>query len=272
MIQHNRDALEEAVSRAAELADVDAEWTRSIIPWSSPVPCFGDPSCAQIATLGLNPSNREFVDQRGFELSGADRRFHTLRSLRLRTWRDLESGHVTRMSDKCREYFQNQPYDRWFRVLDKLISILGVSYYSATSSACHLDLVPYATHLKWTGLEQRYKDRLVYESADVLSALILRSSIRVLILNGISVVKAFESLAQTELERAPVVKWSLPRASGAGVLGWSFRGEVTQLRGAPLGRPILVLGYNHNLQSSFGVTDKVRTGISNWIQKQVAER
>ena len=47
----------------------------NVIRWSSPVPSFGDLSRSRVATLGLNPSNREFVDPDGQELSGAERRF-----------------------------------------------------------------------------------------------------------------------------------------------------------------------------------------------------
>ena len=39
-----------------------------IIPWACPVPSFGDPKKSTVATLGLNPSNREFVDPNGNEL------------------------------------------------------------------------------------------------------------------------------------------------------------------------------------------------------------
>ena len=35
----------------------------AVIPWSCPVLSFGDVSNAKVATLGLNPSNREFVDR-----------------------------------------------------------------------------------------------------------------------------------------------------------------------------------------------------------------
>ena len=55
----------------------------NVIPWSSPVISFGDLSRARVATLGLNPSNREFVDDAGIELDGPSRRFPTLRSLKL---------------------------------------------------------------------------------------------------------------------------------------------------------------------------------------------
>ena len=44
---------------APELAEAD------VIPWGCPVPSFGDLSSSQVATLGLNPSNKEFVDEVG---------------------------------------------------------------------------------------------------------------------------------------------------------------------------------------------------------------
>lgn len=55
--------------------------TLSVIPWAAPIISFGDLSKSKIATLGLNPSNREFVDSSGNELLGFNRRFHTLQSL-----------------------------------------------------------------------------------------------------------------------------------------------------------------------------------------------
>ena len=34
-----------------------------VIRWGCPVPSFGDLSASRVATVGLNPSNREFVDE-----------------------------------------------------------------------------------------------------------------------------------------------------------------------------------------------------------------
>jgi len=53
----------------------------SVIRWGAPVPSFGDLSSSLVATVGLNPSNREFVDVAGHELRDTYRRFHTLGSL-----------------------------------------------------------------------------------------------------------------------------------------------------------------------------------------------
>ena len=57
-----------------------------VIDWCCPVPTFGDVEKAHVATMGINPSNREFVDQLGAELDGSARRFETLNSLNLESW------------------------------------------------------------------------------------------------------------------------------------------------------------------------------------------
>ena len=70
----------EIINLVSRLAD-DRIINSSVISWGSPVPSFGDLSNASIATIGLNPSNLEFVDEKGKELDGSRRRFHTLNSL-----------------------------------------------------------------------------------------------------------------------------------------------------------------------------------------------
>src|ERR1019366_5282464 len=45
-----------------------------VISWGCPVPFFGHLESAQLATVGINPSNREFVGTDGSELAGGDRR------------------------------------------------------------------------------------------------------------------------------------------------------------------------------------------------------
>jgi hypothetical protein len=51
----------------------------------------------------------------------------------------------------------------------------------------------------------------------------------------------------------------------------AYRGVVEVLSGLPLGNRVMVLGYNHNLQSSFGVTNEVLGAIRRWIGVQAAE-
>jgi hypothetical protein len=66
----------------------------NVIKWGAPVPSFGDLSSSFVATVGLNPSNREFVDDSGQELCDSERRFHTLHSLGLSSWSDVDARHL----------------------------------------------------------------------------------------------------------------------------------------------------------------------------------
>src|SRR5437588_6939517 len=123
-----------------------------VIPWSSPVVSFGNSSSAVVATLGLNPSNREFLDESGNELDGPLRRFHTLSSLGLDDWAEADATHLHLILESCYAYFLRNPYDTWFRKLDYIISGTQASYYDFPNTACHLDLIPYATAQKWTAI------------------------------------------------------------------------------------------------------------------------
>ena len=125
------------------------------IDWTPPVPAFGDPFRAQVATLGLNPSDREFVDVHGRELDGVQRRFPTLRSFGLQAWHEATDAHLDEIAEACRFYFERNPYDAWFNRLDFLIQDTSTSFYTPLSPATHLDLVPYATGMKWATLPKR---------------------------------------------------------------------------------------------------------------------
>jgi hypothetical protein len=243
----------------------------SVIPWSCPVPSFGDLSRSKVATLGLNPSNREFVDGSGNELDGPSRRFHTLNSLGLSRWSDANVQHLQLIMDSCCAYFHRNPYDGWFKKLDQIISGTNASYYNSSATACHLDLIPYATACKWTALTRRERTSLLTAAGDTLGLLLRDSPVRTLILNGNSVVEQFQEIAGVQLEKQPMRDWSLPRRSECGVLGVAFKGSVRILSGVHLEREVLVLGFNHNIQSSFGVTTKVISAIQRWIARSANE-
>jgi len=252
--------LERLEDRAACDADV--------IPWGAPVPAFGDLASSRVATLGLNPSNREFVDDQGLELSEDLRRFHTLRSLGIESWSQAEAKHLSLILDACRNYFMGNPYDRWFRRLDVVVAATGASFYSAEQPACHLDVIPYATAQKWMALTRRQRARLLDLAGDTLGLLLRHAPVRVLILNGQSVVTLFEKATGVRLERQVMPQWSLPRVSAAPVAGIAYAGVTNSISGHCLAQDILVLGFNHNLQSSFGVTAVAVAAIRAWVAEQ----
>ncbi len=251
--------------------DNGAAINTGVIEWGAPVPSFGDLLNSKVATLGLNPSNREFVDEGGNELTGRSRRFHTLSSLRIQSWSDAEARHIQLITDSCLRYFHANPYDKWFKVLDQVISGTKTSFYDKNAKACHLDLIPYATIKKWTELNLRQRLTLLSIASDTLGLLVRDSPIQILILNGKSVVETLQNLAGIKLEKKEMMEWTLPRQSTRDVRGISYRGITNMISNVQLGRDILVLGYNHNLQSSFGVTKQVTQSIQKWISKEARD-
>jgi len=243
----------------------------NVIPWSSPIPSFGDLSKSKVATLGLNPSNREFVDNKGKELDGTIRRFHTLKSLKIKRWSEVNDSHIQLIANSCEEYFNRNPYDGWFKSLDSIISGTRASYYDTTIKACHLDLVPYATACKWTELTPKQRSLLLDIAGDTLALLLKDSPIRLLILNGVTVVNNLEKITGLTFEKRVIPSWTLPRKDTDGVKGYSYRGKITEIHGIKLKQSVSILGFNHNIQSSFGVTNEVKKSIRHWVTQSANE-
>jgi len=257
------DQIYSLLTSMTDQALIDAD----MIPWSSPIPVFGDPTDAVIATVGLNPSNREFVDPSGNELEGTSRRFPTLKSLMLRNWGTANRKHAKTIANACRTYFSINPYDLWFGALNKLIQGTGASFYPSTLKACHLDLVPFATVGKWSSLSIAQRAELRARSSQLLPQLLRASNIRTIILNGATVVREIQNAFRIQLDVQAMPKWTLRRESGDHITGLAYRGAITSIGGVALTSRIAVLGYNHNIQSSFGVTRHVRMDIARWIMK-----
>lgn len=236
--------------------------------WTCPVPYFGSLRRSTIATLGINPSNLEFVDQAGAELDGESRRFPTLGSLGLRSWADASSLDLTAIVSACDQYFLGNPYNRWFGRLDAVVQTAGASYYSAEAPAAHLDLVPYATYVKWGALRPHQQRALLDSGRDLVASLLRDSAVELLVLNGASVVRQFEEVAGVVLAQEHMTAWDLPRRGSDRVRGVAYTGSVDRIGDVDLGRSVAVAGFNHNLQSSFGVTKQATHAIARWIASQ----
>ena len=256
---------EELLRRLVRVLFTEDIQDTSIIPWASPVLSFGDIKRSKVATVGLNPSNLEFIDKYGSEINGPLRRFHTLKSLGISSWNDVEKNDLSKILDSYSKYFQNNPYDGWFKKLDYLISGGSSSFYFPNMGACHLDLVPFATSKKWSELSLEIKNKLLSLSGNSLGLLIRNSPIQYLLLNGKTVVDTFQRAAQVDLTETPMPEWALPRKSGEHVMGYAYEGIVDELFDVQFGRSVKVLGFNHNIQSSFGVTNEVQYSIRQWV-------
>lgn len=251
---------------ATMLNRLDSHLFKEMIPWAAPVPYFGNLGAAAIATLGINPSNREFVDKSGRELPRAQRRFHTLNSFGLQHWAQAGTDEVNQIVESCDEYFFRNPYSSWFNRLNPIVGAIGCSYYDYLYPACHIDLLPFATDSKWGTLTSTRRRQILRDNADLLKQLIQSSDLELIILNGQSVVTEFVAITGVDLDAQEMHDWALPRAAGEHVPGRAYRGICDEIGGQALSRPLKILGFNHNIQSSFGVTSAVVHNIAQWVQ------
>src|SRR4051794_11874447 len=124
---------------------------------------------------------------------------------------------------------------------------------------------PYATAKKWGSLTMREQRSLLADSGDSLGVVLRESSVQWLVLNGRAVVKHFQWLSDVKLDAIEMPDWMLRRSGRPGVSGFAYAGVTERIGTVHLETPIGVLGYNHNLQSSFGVTSEVIGSIGDWL-------
>jgi hypothetical protein len=227
-----------------------------------PVLFFGDLFSASIATIGINPSRREYLNRGGEELDGPGRRFETLRSLGVVDRGGIDDVRAQAAIARMRAYFDpNKPiYNGWFNGLSRVIDGMGFSY--SGRSAAHLDLVQEATDPVWSGLfrADRAQATLVLRR-DVLflRRQIEQFPLRVVILTSARVMSNLSDIlpdariiADGTLAR---IRWNVrvaetPRGR-IGVAGWNI----------PLARPT---GLNADGQRSLGkllATELKKAGV-----------
>jgi hypothetical protein len=98
----------------------------------------------------------------------------------------------------------------------------------------------------------------------MLGTLIRDSPVKVIILNGRTVVKNLEKIAEPKFKKEPIPNWKLNH----GVEGYGFTGLISEIGGVKLGRDVPILGFNHNLQSGRGMTNEVRTAMGEWLGQE----
>ncbi len=224
-----------------------------VVPGSTPVVAFGDFRQAEVATLGINPSAAEFTAN-GQLLTGMRRRLATLQSLGLKSLHEATDEHVATVIADCVGYFHRHPYWRWFRPLEALLQqALGVSYLKAT--ACHLDLVQWATNPVWGRLSDRaVRDELLVDGVEHLKRQLDSESVRVVLCNGRQVINRVVGFGLAPLEQVDEL---------------SFGGDGNCRLYSATSAGVRFLGWSTNLQSSFGVTREFRQRLAGWIATAV---
>lgn len=225
-----------------------------VVSGSTPVVAFGDPSKAEVATLAINPSRREFTDADGQMLTGDRRRLATLESLGASDLESLTNEQVATVVAECADYFAGNPYWQWFDALDRVVHAgLGASFYDGT--ACHLDLVQWATDPVWSHIPDRQvRQALLDDGVGHLAEQLRRENIRLVLLNGREVINQVQRTRVAELAAVD----SLTRGATSCTL---YAGEGAGAR---------FLGWSTNLQGSFGVSREFKAALSVWLAEQEA--
>lgn len=205
----------------------------SIVAGSTPVVSFGHPLTPRVATLGINPSSGEFLARDKSLLDGPRRRLATLKSLGVESYDELDHSHASQIIQDCADYFDRRPY-AWFNPLDQVLSSsLGVSYFDKT--ACHLDLVQWATDPVWQGLNEKQRTRLLAGDKEFLKTQVRHEGYRLIVVAG--------RTAMDWVSRAGLVRWRRVATLSQEPTATFFVGETS--------RPTFV-GWSCNLQSQPG--------------------
>lgn len=196
----------------------------SVVPGSTPVISFGHPLNPSVATLGINPSSGEFLSNDRL-MEGDQRRLATLESLGATGYDEIDEARAATIIDDCASYFERKPYG-WFNVLDRILTeALGVSYFHKT--ACHLDLVQWATDPIWKDLDREQQNRLLEGDREFLRRQLAHEGYKVVVVNGATAMRWAQAAGivtwqETDrIEAAPAARFSVGRGEGALFVGWS---------------------------------------------------
>jgi hypothetical protein len=245
------DWLVSMVRREPPIKDV-------VVNGSTPVVSFGDFRQVRVATLGINPSNLEFVDAKGNLLHGKERRLATLDSMEATSLPNLDDSQVEVLIEESNRYFYVNPY-RWFKTLDDVIKpALGVSYFDG--SLCHLDLCQWATKEKWGKLDARTRNILLRDGLPHLRYQLTKSNISVVVVNGRSVWNQINDSGIGTPKNIGSLHFGTKKTS-CQMLEMTFEG-------------VRFIGWTANLQSQNGANSKIfladlATWLSTIIDKDV---
>jgi hypothetical protein len=205
--------------------------SRSSVPGSLPVLFFGDLFNAKIATVGINPSFREYLDRQGSELTGTCRRFETLSSLGAVDRASLTDSQCFRAVATMRSYFQpDKPVYDWFQPLQFVLRAMDLRY--EFGELAHLDLVQEATRPTWSDLmkEEPLEPASPLRSDEAFLRWQLEAfPLRCIVCNGRTPLDAVQRLLGASVQRTgnlERVKWSLGVSTLRGrtvyVTGWNL--------------------------------------------------
>ncbi len=209
---------------------------------------FGDLFNAEIVSVGLNPSDREYLTNDGALLAGPAQRFATTNSLGVDSRASLSDAQCAEAVEWMRDYYEpGKPvYSSWFNALARVIEGLGGSFRERRSA--HLDLVQESTSPVWSELGRPERESLLKHDLPFLEWQIRAFPPRSVICTGKTVgvhiqrqlgvsvddegtmarIKWWVGHADIDGRRVGLAGWNYPlaRATGLGRKGETALGEL----------------------------------------------
>ena len=187
-------------------------YLKTAVPGSTPVISFGDFTKARVATIGINPSSKEFV------IGGAkpklipslnDKRLEDYESLQISRPSQIGLEEASKIWKGCQLYFQRNPYG-WFDHFEPILSMFNASYFDGT--ATHLDLSQTATSKAWSALTPKQRIELLDEDLDFFLWQNSQPNIDIRLINGQTAINQVKKLKIFDLTEDRAIK--IPGANG----------------------------------------------------------
>jgi hypothetical protein len=209
---------------------------RHAVDGTLPVLFFGDLFKAEMATVGLNPSDQEYLSRDGALLRGRAQRFATLESLGARDRFSLTDDQCAEAVRWMRHYYDaGKPVYGWFAGLTRVVRGFGASFVDGT--AAHLDLVQDATSPVWSALPESAQAALLEQDLPFLEWQLRAFPLRAVICTGKTVgvhVRRLLGVKVAEQGQLARIRW------------WVGTAEVD-------GRPLALGGWNYPLARPTGL-------------------
>jgi hypothetical protein len=178
-----------------------------LVAFSTPVVSFGNPRLARVATLGINPSSNEFQIGNGNKtpLGGEiPKRLVDTQVLGIESPIRLTRDQALQVIEGCYQYFYGQnanPYEWFLKLEEFILKPAGFTYYGPDATACHLDLVQWATDPVWDSIASKStKELLLKQDKEFLRYQLTSYNFEYVFLNGSTAINQFKELGIATLE------------------------------------------------------------------------
>lgn len=231
----------------------------TVVAKSTPIIAFGKFRTAEVATISLNPSYKEF------DIVHGKLRFHTLESLGVKSYSDINEEHLDKIIDYCENYFERSiVYRDWFdRITQFINTSTGKDYYDGT--ACHLDLSQWATEDVWDKLDKSQQKALLGTGdLELLGEIIKNGKFHTLYLNGKTASKEIFKYLGIKPKRVVLRKTIQTGASRKNKVE-GYIAITNNIAGFELNRKIKIFGWNTYVKYA---SEEALNLISNWIKEE----